>query len=260
MKRTNMTSTLHILLVDDDRRITRTLADILALQGYRVSQAASGAEAMRLIRETAFDCVLTDISMPGMDGAELMRHIRAAQPGLPVCFMTAYASEETLQQGLEAGAVAVLEKPLELHHLLQFLAALCEEKIITIVDDDPDFCRTLADILEQRGFRVTVVSDPHTALEVMLVRTQILLLDMKLNAISGCDLLEAIRRDHPRLPVVLVTGYRQEMAEAVTGALALNACICFYKPLAIPDLLAKLAEIQHTRLKELWRETAGKTR
>lgn len=253
-----MTSTLHILLVDDDRRITRTLADILALQGYRVSQAASGAEALRLIRETAFDCALTDISMPGMDGAELVHHIQAAQPGLPVFFMTAYAADETIQRGLEAGAVAVLEKPLELQHLLQFLAALCEEKVITIVDDDPDFCRTLADILERRGFRVAVVSDPHTALQVMLARTQILLLDMKLNSISGRDLLETVRRDHPRLPVVLVTGYRQEMAEAVTGALALKASVCFYKPLVISDLLAKLTEIQNARLKELWRETGGK--
>lgn len=252
-----MNSSLHVLLVDDDRRMTRTLADILAVHGHQAAQAASGAEALRLIQEKAFDCVLTDISMPGMSGADLVRQIRDVQPGLPVLFMTAYASDETIRQGLEDGAVAVLEKPLDLHYLLNFLAALGEEKVVTILDDDPGFCQTLADILEQRGFRVTRFSDPHTLLETILERTQILLLDMKLNSVSGRDLLEALRRTHPGLPVILITGYRQEMAIPIEQALALNACICLYKPLVIPDLLAKLTEIRRARLKELWREAAS---
>jgi two-component system response regulator HydG len=254
-ERETMTNTLHILLVDDDPRMTHTLADILALHGYQVSQATSGPEALRLAQETAFDCVLSDIAMPGMNGSELARQLYEIQPGLPVFFMTAYASEAVLQQGLAAGAVGVLEKPIDIQNLLDFLAGLCEARLVTIVDNDSDFCRTLGEILERRGFRVACVNDPHTDIETMLAGCQILLLDMKLNSINGRDLLETIRRSHPDLPVVLVTGYRQEMAAAVKGALALHAAICFYKPLAIPDLLTKLSEIQRGSLKKLWKAT-----
>jgi CheY-like chemotaxis protein len=242
---------LDILIVDDDQRMTRTLADILSLAGHHVTEAHSGLGALEKIQSQAFDCVLTDVRMPDMDGVEFHRQLRAAQPGLPVILMTAYAADSLTSQGLEEGVVGVLDKPLDINHLLGFLASLAKNRTITIVDDDPAFCRTLEDILRQRGFSVTPITDPHINIDAMASESQVILLDMKLNSINGLDVLKDIRAHYPALPVLLVTGYREEMAPVIQGALNINAFTCLYKPLEIPQLLQMLAELQTTHLRGL---------
>jgi len=244
-----MNPKLRILIVDDDLRMTRTLADILALSGHEAVEAWSGPDALEKIRTQAFDCVLTDVRMPGMDGVEFHHQLRQFQPGLPVALMTAYASDEIIRQGLEEGVVGVFDKPLDMAQLLGFFASLARNRIIAIVDDDPAFCRTLGDILRQRGFEVKQITDPHADVELMASESQVILLDMKLNGRGGLDVLKEIRARYPSLPVLLVTGYRQEMAETIRAAQEIGAYACLYKPLEIPTLLEKLTQLQLARLR-----------
>lgn len=244
-----MEPTLRLLIVDDDRRMTRTLADILTLAGHEVVEAWSGQQALELVEAQDFDCVLTDVRMPGMDGVELHRQIRRERPGLPVVLMTAFAADQLIRQGLEDGVVGALDKPLDIAHLLGFFASLARQRAIAIVDDDPSFCKTLADILRQRGFAVTQLTDPHADLETPIAASQVVLLDMKLNSLTGLDVLKTIRAKHPSLPVLLITGYRQEMEAAVHAALKISAYACLYKPLEIPALLEQLAHLQLQRLR-----------
>ncbi|MFH2104375.1 MAG: response regulator [Chloroflexota bacterium] len=246
-----MNQPLRILVVDDDRRMTRTLVDILVLNGYEAVEASSGPEALDSIKSQAFDCVLTDIKMPGMDGVELHREICKIRPGLPVVLMTAYAAEELIRQGLETGVVAAVEKPLDIQQLLTFFASLAKTPSIAVVDDDPNFCKTLGDLLELRGFRVTKVTDPYSAVDTIQADTQVVMLDMKLNQINGLDVLKELRQRHPSMPVLLVTGYRKEMAGAIQHALDLHAYACLYKPLVIADMLKTLEEIRVQQLRAL---------
>jgi CheY-like chemotaxis protein len=252
-KEAKMSPKLHILIVDDDQRMTRTLADILSVAGHDVTEASSGLEALDKIHSQSFDCVLTDIKMPEMNGVELHRQLYLAQPGLPVVLMTAYAADELIRQGLDEGVVGVLDKPLAINQLLAFLASLAKNRTIVIVDNDPAFCQTLGDILRQRGFKVAQVTDPHIDVELMAGEAQVILLDLHLNHINGLDVLKEIRKGHPELPVLLVTGYRNEMATVIQGALEINAYACLYKPLEIPRLLQTLSEIQLVNLRELFK-------
>ena len=247
----NPSTGLRILIVDDDRRMASTLADILELQPYETAQAHSGNEALEKINESRFDCVLSDIKMAGMNGVELFQAIRETQPGLPVVLMTAYATDELIHQGLQSGAIGVLNKPIDIHQLLGFLACVRQEHIVTIVDDDPAFCITLSDILERRGFRVAKITNAETEVAKMLQNSQIMLLDMKLNSRTGYDVLKEIRRSHPELPVLLVTGYRNEMASAIEQALEFGTYTCLYKPLVVSELLETLAQIRSERMKQL---------
>jgi two-component system response regulator HydG len=240
---------LRLLIVDDDLRMTRTLSDILSLSGYSVVEASSGEEALAKISAQAFDCVLTDVRMPGMNGVEFHRQLRQSQPGLPVVLMTAYAADEIIRQGLEEGVVGVLDKPLDITSLLGFFTSLARNRTIVIVDDDPAFCKTLGDILQQRGFTVAQINDPHTDVETMASDAQVLLLDMKLNGIGGLRVLKEIRAHYPALPVLMVTGYRQEMSASIQAALEINAYACLYKPLEIPSLLQTLSQLQLQRLR-----------
>ncbi|MBI5954824.1 MAG: response regulator [Chloroflexi bacterium] len=246
---------LDILIVDDDQRMTRTLMDILTLAGHNVVEAHSGPRALEKVQAQMFDCVLTDVRMPGMDGVELHRHLRAAQPGLPVILMTAFAADSLTRQGLEEGVVGVLDKPLDVSHLLSFLTSLGRNRTITIVDDDPVFCHTLEDVLCKRGFVVTKITDPHAELDAITAEAEVILLDMKLNGINGLNVLKNIRAQHPDLPVLLVTGYRDEMASAIQGALEIDAFACLYKPLEIPQLLQLLGEFQTNHLRKLLKST-----
>ncbi|GAB4500941.1 MAG: response regulator [Anaerolineales bacterium] len=250
-----MNQAMKILVVDDDRRMTRTLADILNLAGYEVVEAWSGVQALEKVRQQQFDCVLTDIKMAEMNGVELHRQLRLLQPGLPVLLMTAYAAEELIHQGLAEGAVGVLEKPLAIYQLLAFFGLMAKNRMVVVVDDDPQFCQTLKDILGQRGFSVAQFSDPHAAIEEITAEAQIILLDLHLNRRTGLDVFREIRQKFPVLPVLFVTGLRDEAAPLLQEALAVDAYALLYKPLEIPQLLQTLAELQLKNLRALLKST-----
>ena len=192
--------------------------------------------------------MLTDIKMPEMSGVELYRAIKARRPDLPVVLMTAYSTDKLVNEGLEEGAIAALTKPLDINLLLSFFSSLGRERSIVIVDDDPKFARTLGDILRARGFAVTQITDPHGVVERLGADGQTVLLDMKLNDIGGLEVLLEIRARYPRLPVILVTGYRQEMAQVIEVALKINAYACLYKPFQIEELLQLLTEVRNQEM------------
>ncbi len=245
---------LNVLIVDDDQRMTHTLADILRLEEYQVVEAASATTALEKVRSQPFDCVLTDIRMPEMNGVELHRQLRDIQPGLPVVLMTAYAADTLTREGLDNGVVGILDKPLNINHLLAFLGSLSRERAIVLVDDDKTFCDTLDGILRYRGFKVSQVNDPHVRVEKIINDAQVILLDLKFNGIDGLDILRKIRKNNPTLPVVLVTGHREEMKNIIRSAMEIEAITCLYKPLEIPKLLQTLSELQTKRLRELFSE------
>jgi two-component system, NtrC family, response regulator HydG len=244
-----MSGKLRVLIVDDDRRLTHTLADILTVSGYRPFEAWSAEQALEMVSSEVFDCILSDIRMPGLSGVELHREVRRILPGVPVLLMTAYAADYHISQGLEEGVIGVLDKPLDISLLLDLLSSLNRMRAVAVVDDDPDFCRTVDDILAYWGFQVATIIDPHTEVEQMAGEANFLLLDMKLNEISGFDVLLKIRASYPALPVVLITGYPQEMAPLVLQALELGACTCLYKPLVVSELLGELGDLRAERLK-----------
>jgi CheY-like chemotaxis protein len=246
-----MKEKLRILVVDDDRHMTLTLVDILSVVGYEVVEASSGEEALEKAKTISFDCVLTDIRMQGMNGIELHHALRQIQPGLPLVLMTAYATEDLLQEGQESGVVGALNKPLDIKLLLDLLAALNQPRIVAIVDDDPDFCLTLGDILQQRGFSVLKIIDPHTEITRQVEGAQVILLDMKFNGITGLDVLREIRCHDPDVPVLLITGHCQEMAAVIKKTVELNIYACLLKPLEVLDLLQKLGEIQIKNLSRM---------
>lgn len=241
-----MSEKLHILIVDDDRRMAKTLLDILQIKGYEAAVVYSGPQALHMVAKGQFDCVLTDIKMPEMNGVELYRAIKALRPELPVVFMTAYS--ELVEEGSEEDAIATLAKPLDINLLLSFFSSLRKERSIVIVDDDAEFCESLGGILRARGFAVIEVTDPHGVAEALRSDGQVVLLDMKLNSISGLEVLKEIRAQFPYLPVILLTGYGAEMAPVIEAALKIDAYACLYKPFDIGELLRLLTEVHHQEL------------
>ncbi len=113
----------HLLLVDDDVLLRRSLAFSLEKAGYRVSTAATAEDALALEQNDPPDLVLLDISLPGMDGLEALPQLRQTT-NLPVIFLTARRRELEQALGLELGADDYITKPFDLDVLLARIKAL----------------------------------------------------------------------------------------------------------------------------------------
>ncbi|WP_250451519.1 CheR family methyltransferase [Caballeronia sp. ATUFL_M2_KS44] len=116
---------LQILLVDDDREAAASLTTLLELEGASVTGVTSAAEALELDAERSIDVVLSDISLPGMDGYELMRRMRADRRWATVSAVafTGHSREEDVKAAIDAGFDAHLAKPLDFDQLLETLCS-----------------------------------------------------------------------------------------------------------------------------------------
>ena len=108
----------HILVVDDDRRIRSLLQSFLIENGFRISAAATAAEAREKMRIVAFDLVVLDIMMPGESGLSLTQSLRAEGNAVPVLMLSALAEPSDRIAGLETGSDDYLAKPFEPRELL----------------------------------------------------------------------------------------------------------------------------------------------
>jgi len=102
---------ISILLVDDDPSLSRVVEYQLTEAGYGVRCAARAEEALEILRERAFDLILTDLLMPGMDGMELMERLRVLHPDAVVIVITAHGDVATAVRAMQGGALDFLEKP-----------------------------------------------------------------------------------------------------------------------------------------------------
>ena len=247
---------MKILVVDDDLRIVKTTCDILKIKGHEAIAAYSGEEGVEKVKADLPDCVLMDIKMPGISGVEALKQMKQIAPALPVVLVSAYAADELLEEAKRAGAYAVLSKPLNFPILLSFLSLLRKEESILVVDDDPEFSRTLKDILMLRGYHVETESEPQKVLGHMEKNYNLaVVLDLKLGKADGVDVLKEIRAKYPGKPVVLVTGYKLEMGDSIERARKIGAYTCLYKPFETDDLFKVIEDIRLMKLQNLLAST-----
>lgn len=112
-----------VLLVDDDPGMVDTLTDILQANRYEVAAARSGDTAVAMARSGAYDLVLMDIQMPGLNGVQALTAMKAAGLGARVIMMTAYTRDELVKEAEQQSGSPVLPKPLDLHRVLSLAAS-----------------------------------------------------------------------------------------------------------------------------------------
>ena len=118
----------RILVADDEAGLREFVTDSLELDGHTVVAAKDGREAAKLLDERGFDLVLTDLKMPGMDGMQLLRKVRAEQPEVEVIMMTAHGSVTDAVEAMKLGAFEYLQKPMSGPDELRLLAARALER------------------------------------------------------------------------------------------------------------------------------------
>jgi two-component system response regulator MprA len=136
-----------VLVVDDDAPIRRMLERTLAGEGYAVSTAADGGEALVAVERSAPDLVVLDVAMPGIDGVAVCRRLRGKGLTLPILLLTARDGVDERVAGLDAGADDYLVKPFAAEELLARLRALLRR------GHEPTETLTYADVVLDVGSR-----------------------------------------------------------------------------------------------------------
>jgi two-component system, NtrC family, sensor kinase len=111
-----MTQT-KILLVDDEVEFASALAERLQMRNYEVRTASNGLEAMALFHESPPDVVLLDLRIPGMDGLEILSNIKKFDPSIEVLMLTGHGDRESVQKGMQTGALEYIMKPIDIDEL-----------------------------------------------------------------------------------------------------------------------------------------------
>ncbi len=118
----------HIMVIDDDEKITSLLRRSLAFEGYEVTTAADGAEGLRLLSQRDADLIVLDVMMPKLDGWEVCRRLREAGMDVPVLMLTAKDEVQDRVKGLDLGADDYLVKPFALEELMARIRALLRRR------------------------------------------------------------------------------------------------------------------------------------
>lgn len=252
-----MSKKARILVVDDNEEFCQNMKDIVELKGYEVLTAHDGFRALELVRQDGLDLVLLDVRMPVMDGVATFREIKQIAPQLPVLMVTAHAVEECIREALRGGAFGFLKKPLDFEQFFVVIeSAVSKDALILVADDDQALCANMRDVLGDKGYRVIVAHDGHVAIEKAWESDfDVMLLDMKLPPLNGLETYLAIREIRPKMVVIIVTGYHQEMAELVEQALRETAYICLEKPIDMKKLVSFLAQIREQKAKGIIEKT-----
>lgn len=115
---------MNLLLVEDDMALIDSLSRSLSARGFSLMCSADGLEALQLLRKRNFDAVVLDLTLPNLDGLELLSRLRAGGCRVPVLVLTARSAVHERVSGLNAGADDYLAKPFDLEELLARLSAL----------------------------------------------------------------------------------------------------------------------------------------
>jgi DNA-binding response OmpR family regulator len=232
------------LVVDDDIDTCRNLTDILSDLGYQVDMAYDGPSALEKFRRRSYDVALLDFKMPGMNGLEVYREIKRLSPATVAIVVSAYTDPSTHQAALGAGAVAVLPKPVDFSKLQAQVDAAVSQPLVLVVDDDPELCASLWDLMRDSGYRVSLAFDVATAGDRLRnKRFRIVLIDMQLPDGDGSAVARQVRQVNPSARTVIITGHREELDGRVRQALDEGANAVCYKPFDVPQLLATLERL-----------------
>lgn len=106
-----------ILIVDDQNGIRILLMEVFNVEGYQTYQASNGKLALEIVRREAPDLVLLDMKIPGMDGLDILKHIKQIDSSIKVIMMTAYGELDMIKEATDLGALTHFTKPFDIDEL-----------------------------------------------------------------------------------------------------------------------------------------------
>ncbi|PYM13418.1 MAG: hypothetical protein DMD81_21165 [Candidatus Rokuibacteriota bacterium] len=119
---------MNILIVDDEPDVAEVLAKSLSRQGHTATVVHSGEDALRVLRETPLDAMFLDVSMPGMNGLDVLAEVKRIKPALAVVVITGHGTDNEIEAARQMGAVDIITKPTALTHFQDAVMRLAERR------------------------------------------------------------------------------------------------------------------------------------
>jgi DNA-binding NtrC family response regulator len=138
-----------VLLVDDEVEFLDTLSERMRTRGMEVATANTGIEALQKVEKEAYDVIILDLQMPGVDGLEALKVLKAKRPELQVILLTGHATVEKGIEAMKLGAMDFLEKPADLSQLTEKIKKAQAKKMLIVEKQNED---KIKKILEEKGW------------------------------------------------------------------------------------------------------------
>jgi CheY-like chemotaxis protein len=197
----------HYLIVDDNRAFADNVAEIVRDLGDEVSVAESGARALELARRKRYHALVTDMRMPLMGGAELVREIRRVDPGLPAVVVTAHVGDDDLAAARAEGLLAVFPKPVPIGALLDLIGAARRDGLVVIVEDDERLSDNLCESLRAQGFAAVTAASVLETTQLAPLRPFVALVDLRVPGGPAGEAMRRLEERYPGLPLLVMTGH-----------------------------------------------------
>jgi DNA-binding response OmpR family regulator len=166
---------MYILVVEDERRLAQVVRKVLEEEGHTVDVAHDGEEGLAMAMDGSHDVILMDVLLPGIDGFEVCRSLRASRVDTPVLLLTALDAVDDRVRGLDAGADDYLPKPFAFQELLARLRALGRRRVQAREPDQLQTADLMLDLRRRRAVRdgrTIDLSPKEFALLEFLMRNQ----------------------------------------------------------------------------------------
>ena len=120
---------IKLLIVDDDKKFLKTIAERLGLKDFDVTTASEGNQALKAAKKSKFDVAILDLKMPGMDGMEVLQSLKKKHKFLEVIMLTGFSSIDSAVEATKLGAFGYLEKPYKFEKLMEVLQEAYETRL-----------------------------------------------------------------------------------------------------------------------------------
>lgn len=144
---------INILIVDDEPLIRRSLSEFLTIEGYTLSSASNGIQALELLKTYSADIVISDIKMPEMDGIELLKNIKQEYPDMQVILVTGYGSVQDAVDAMKEGAYDYIMKPIIDNEIRIIIERLIKQK--QVIRENIALKKELSEALKERFLNIT---------------------------------------------------------------------------------------------------------
>jgi len=210
----------RILIVDDQSGIRESMSDVLLIEGYEVFTFENGFAAIEKSKDVSFDVAFLDIKMPGINGVDTFRGIKRYSPETVVFMITANAEEELINQALEEGAYAIINKPFDMDMIIDIVRDSQKKTAILMVDDEKEFIDKTRQELIKKGYKVISVSDEVKAKESFSRKAEeVVLVNIK-GQVNSEDIFKKIKNitgeENPRIIMINSCKFNGNAGEIIT--------------------------------------------
>ncbi len=200
----------RVLVVEDEEIIASMVQDNLEARGYEVLVANSGIEGLRKAEIYEPDLIALDIMMPGLDGIDVLRRLKANKETRDIPVIILSIAEGYQKEGLKLGAAAFIKKPFDFNTLTDKIKSFTENKSVLVVEDNKETLKLIEIRMRMLGYEVRSASDEAELFSRLEEgKPDIILMDVVLPGQDGLAIIRKLKamKEYSEIPVIVFSGY-----------------------------------------------------